>query len=675
MIAAAGLREAPGRPLVDTLVEYLRVRRVLVVLDNCEHLLAACAGFVDTLLRACPSLTILTTSRSPLGVPGEITWRVPSMSLPTEPALQPIESLRQFDAVSLFIDRALQVRPDFAVTAGTAPAVAQICHDLDGIPLAIELAAARVRVMAPEQICRALSDRFHVLTGGTRTVMPRQQTLQASLDWSYDLLSADERTLLRWLSIFAGGWTLGRRRAGLIGRGNRSLRGAGFVDRAGGQIPGDHRRSGSRNALWLVGDGAPVRLRPPGPRRRDRGPAGAAPGLLPHPGPNRRTTRARRRTRRPVLHTLATELPNLRAALEWAAVSDPNAGLRLVNALTLFWLFTGRYQEGDATYARALDAAEEQPTPLRGRALAGRGHLAQHGGAYQPAHEWGQAALETGQACGNLSTQGRALNILGRSVAFRDPTRGRPLLQRSAQLATQAGDDWCRISALQTLALAWIFQDEFDTARPILEDAYTSTTRLSYQRGFALHWFCLGWEAMVRGRLDEGRQLLPRAVAASDEVGDPFFSGLANGYLTYIYLICNHNEFAYALATENLRRVRESGAGVPLGLAYQMLGRTEMALGHLAAAPEHLHTAVHIDRRGLVALLAWDLTALGTLQRIEGDSDAARACGEEALELTQRLGSTWIQAGAQRLLGRLALAAGQASQAKRYLHDALGRLV
>jgi predicted ATPase len=151
---------------LETLIEYLRARRALLVLDNCEHLLAACADFVDALLRACPSLTILTTSRAPLGVPGEITWRVPSMSVPTEPARQPIESLRQFDAVSLFIDRAAHVRPNFAVSASTAPAVAQICHDLDGIPLAIELAAARVRMMAPEQICRALSDRFHVLTGG-----------------------------------------------------------------------------------------------------------------------------------------------------------------------------------------------------------------------------------------------------------------------------------------------------------------------------------------------------------------------------------------------------------------------------------------------------------------------------------------------------------------------------
>jgi len=192
VIGTLGLREVPGRTPLGTLVEHLRTRNTLLVVDNCEHLLAACAELADALLRACPSLTILTTSRAPLGVPGEITWRVPSMSLPAEPQREPIEALRQSDAVALFIDRALQVRPNFRITAANAPVIAQICHDLDDIPLAIELAAARVRMMAPEQICRALSDRFHLLTGGARTVMPRQQTLEASIDWSHELLSDGE---------------------------------------------------------------------------------------------------------------------------------------------------------------------------------------------------------------------------------------------------------------------------------------------------------------------------------------------------------------------------------------------------------------------------------------------------------------------------------------------------
>ncbi|MDQ4104255.1 MAG: NB-ARC domain-containing protein, partial [Actinomycetota bacterium] len=310
VITAVRTSEAPGRPVLDTLVEHLRGRRTLVVLDNCEHLLAACAELADALLRACPSLTILATSRAPLGIPGEITWRVPSMSLPAEPRREPIEALRQSDAVALFIDRALQVHPNFAVTTTTAPTIAQICHDLDGIPLAIELAAARVRMLAPEQISQALTDRFHLLTGGARTVMPRHQTLQASLDWSHALLSDGERALLRRLSVFAGGWTLDAAEqvcpGGEIDRYGVLDLLTGLVDKS--LVTTDERGSETRyRLLETVRQYAAVRLADTGEADdlRERHLAyylalveAAQPRLL----------RAGRGD--PILHTLATELPN-----------------------------------------------------------------------------------------------------------------------------------------------------------------------------------------------------------------------------------------------------------------------------------------------------------------------------------------------------------------------------
>jgi predicted ATPase/class 3 adenylate cyclase len=676
VIGALRLREVQGWALLDTLVEHLQARRALVVLDNCEHLLAACAELADALLRGCASLTMLATSRAPLGVPGEVTWRVPSMSLPAEPQREPVEALQLSDAVSLFIDRATQVRPNFAITAANAPAVAQICHDLDGIPLAIELAAARVRMLAPEQIARALSDRFHLLTGGARTVLPRHQTLEASIDWSHELLSDAERALLRRLSVFAGGWTLDAAEQvcpgeGIDRYGVLDLL-TGLVDKS--LVTTDEQGPETRyRLLETVRQYATARLTDAGEvgGLRDRHLAyhlalveTAEPQVL---GAGLDD---------PVLHTLATELPNLRAALEWAAATDPNAGLRLVDALTLFWLFTGRYQEGDNAYARALDAAGEEPTPLRGRVLAGRGYLAVFGGGYEAASGWAQAALEAGEACGDLWTQGRAYDTLGLMVSYRDPAGGRPLLERSVELATQAGDDWCQTTASQILAIAWIFQDEFDTARPVLDAAYATATRLGYRRGFAWHWFCLGLEAMLHGRFDEARELLARSVAASDEVGDPMMNGLASGLMVYAQLTCGDTKLAYSLAGTALERVRETGAGLPLGTANQMLGRTEMALDELPAAREHLETAVEAERlSGAVYLLSWHLAALGTLERVDGDLDAAHGHAGEALEVARRLGSGWMQAGAERLLGRVALAAGDATDAERYVHDALGRLV
>ncbi|MGH3693701.1 MAG: LuxR C-terminal-related transcriptional regulator, partial [Pseudonocardiaceae bacterium] len=676
VIGALGLREIPGRALLDILVTHLRARRTLVALDNCEHLLGACAQFADGLLRSCASLRILATSRAPLGVPGELTWRVPSMSLPARPERMPIEVVRQSDAVLLFIDRATQVRPDFVITAANAPAIAQICSDLDGIPLAIELAAARVRVMSPEQIARALSDRFHLLTGGARTVLPRHRTLEASIEWSHELLSAGERALLRRLSVFAGGWTLDAAEQVCPGEGIDhdevldSL--TGLVDKSL-VTADDHGPQTRYRLLETVRQYATARLTDAGEvdHLHDRHLTyhlalveAAEPQVL---GAGRDD---------PVLHTLATELPNLRAALEWAAATDPHVALRLVDALTLFWLFTGRFREGDAAYARALDAAGEQPTPLRGRVLTGRGILGQFGGAYEAAHGWTQAALAIGEACGDLWTQGRANHTLGLMVSIGDPAGGRALLERSVELATQAGDDWCRINSAQCLAFAWTIQDEFDTARPVLDDAYAIATRLGYRRGFAWHWICLGWGALFQGRLNEARELLGRSVAAGNEIGDPVTDGFANGLIVYRQLVCGDTKSAYSLAGTTLARVLETGAGFALGMTYQMLGRTEVALSELSTARGHLETAIDVERlSGSFYLLSWHLALLGTLERLEGNLDAAHRWAGEALELARRLDSGRLQADAERVLGRLALAVGEAGEAERYVHEALGRLV
>ncbi|HWT48749.1 MAG TPA: AAA family ATPase, partial [Mycobacterium sp.] len=192
---ALGAPDQPGRPLLDTLTGFIGDRRMLLVLDNLEHLLDSCAPRIAALLGACPGLTMLATSREPIGVPGEVTWRVPSLSLADE-------------AIELFTDRARRVRPDFALSDDNAAAVREICRRLDGIPLAIELAAARVRALSLNDILDGLQDRFQLLTGGGRTAVHRHQTLRASEDWSHELLSESERILFRRLAVFLGGFDL-----------------------------------------------------------------------------------------------------------------------------------------------------------------------------------------------------------------------------------------------------------------------------------------------------------------------------------------------------------------------------------------------------------------------------------------------------------------------------------
>ncbi|HSR31151.1 MAG TPA: adenylate/guanylate cyclase domain-containing protein, partial [Anaerolineae bacterium] len=208
VLSALGAREQPGRSALQSVLDHVRERTMLLVLDNCEHLLPACAEAVQALLSDARALKIIATSREALKLDGELTWSIPAMAQPDPERLPALDQLSQYEAVQLFIERAALVQPSFAVSKENAPAIAQICFHLDGIPLAIELAAARMRALSPGQVSARLDDRFQLLTGGKRGALPQHQTLRLAIDWSYNLLSPVEQEMLQRLSIFAGGWSL-----------------------------------------------------------------------------------------------------------------------------------------------------------------------------------------------------------------------------------------------------------------------------------------------------------------------------------------------------------------------------------------------------------------------------------------------------------------------------------
>ena len=233
---ALGLPDQPGRSTMDTLLRFVRDRQMLMVLDNCEHLLDACAELIVAVLAAAPGLTVLATSREPIGVAGEVSWRVPSLSLADE-------------AIELFADRARLARPDFKLSDDNAAAVRDICRRLDGMPLAIELAAARVRALSLSEIVDSLHDRFRLLTGGARTAVRRQQTLRASVDWSHALLTDPERVLFRRLAAFLGGFDLEAAQFVCGSADVAALSGARSAHPAGGQVAGGRRQHRECNAL------------------------------------------------------------------------------------------------------------------------------------------------------------------------------------------------------------------------------------------------------------------------------------------------------------------------------------------------------------------------------------------------------------------------------------------
>jgi predicted ATPase len=374
VLATLGLREAPGRSPLDTLTDHLRSRRTLLVLDNCEHLLDACARLADALLRGCPGLRILATSREALGIAGESRRRVPSLAVPDPDRLPAVGSLGDYDAVRLFAERARAVQHEFALVERNAPAVVRVCHRVDGIPLALELAAARVRVLSLEQLAARLDNRLRLLTGGSRTAPSRQQTLRATLSWSYELLTDDEQRLFARLAVFAGGWTLDAAEAVCAGAGLEASAVLDLLTRLVDQ------------SLVVAGDGTgPHRYRLLETLReygRERLAEGGESEALQRRHAAYFLAQAERAEayagRVASLDDLAVDLNNLRAALRWygdrCAVEE---GLRLGAALGELWLYLGRPSEGYDWLRLLLDLPPSASTGrTRARAQCWAGALA-----------------------------------------------------------------------------------------------------------------------------------------------------------------------------------------------------------------------------------------------------------------------------------------------------------
>jgi non-specific serine/threonine protein kinase len=404
-----GVRAEANVSVLQALQEYLRGRRLLLILDNCEQVVEACAGLAEAVLRACPEVHILATSREPLRVGGETTWRVPALSLPGKSAEVP-----ESESVRLFADRA-QAAAGVTLNQENAPAVAQICQQLDGIPLAIELAAARCRVMSVEHIAGRLNDRFRLLVGGARTSPPRQQTLRAAIDWSYDLLTLDERRLLSCLSVFAGGWTL--EAAEQVGAGEHTPSEevlellAQLVDKSLVQAEPDTAGQLRYRLLDSVRAYASDRLRADGEtaqvQRRHyvyyRELAGEAEKLLLWGAGNLEW-----------LVQLDREYANMRAALSWSVseAAEPALGLSLAGSLGHYWYTRADRAEGRGWLKRAL-AQNGELTKDGVWALLWAGGLAHGQTDYDEASRLVSQALEVFKRLGDQRGIGWGFSFLG----------------------------------------------------------------------------------------------------------------------------------------------------------------------------------------------------------------------------------------------------------------------
>ena len=574
-----GVKEEASKTIQQSLIKWLRPKHLLLVLDNCEHLLNGFDSFTDELLGSCTHLHILATSRERLNVSGEQTYPVPLLSIPDPKSSQTAADLSGYESVALFIQRAQAVRHDFAVTDANAPAVAQICWRLDGIPLAIELAAARVRVLSAEEINTHLDQdsRFRLLTGGARDTLPRQQTLRALIDWSHDLLTNQEKSLLRRLSVFAGGWTLSAAEVVCAGAPVEDFEVldllTALVDKS--LVVAEPAGDGTRyRLLETIRQYGGDRLGESGEVEAVSGRAAACFLALAEEaeqqleGPERRGWFSR----------LEAEHDNLRASLSWSlSWEEPlqgerskdgvlrlaNDGLRLAASLWEFWFVRGHLSEGrrwlDLALARSGVWAGEA-SAARAKALHGAGNLAWLQGYYTEAQVLLEESLILYRQLGDQ--KGTATTLMKQGwVAWHqgDYAGARDLHKESLVLFQQLGDQSSIASTLMNLANVAQRQGDFAGARALYEESLSLYRQSGDQRSIA---FMLGGLGRVAQRQDDymrARALHEESLNLFRQLGDQ--NGIAN-VLGYQGLVAqNQGDFAgaRALYEESLSLFRQVG--------------------------------------------------------------------------------------------------------------------
>ncbi len=524
-----GVQEEPGRPLLETLAAYIVAKEMLLVLDNCEHLAGAVASAAEGLLRECPRLRILATSREPLGLRGELVWRVPMLSVPDirTTAVKAKDIVARYESVRLFVDRAVAVHPSFQLTEKNAPAVAQICHRLDGIPLAIELAAVRVKALPVEKILSRLSDRFQLLTGGNRTALPRQQTLRATVDWSYELLSAKERALLNQVTVFAGGFTL-EAAEGVCPNGEvqdfevLDLVSA-LVDKSL-VVPEETDEGGRYRLLETIRDYGGEKLRESGEARAVSERHGnyfitlteeAEPELR---GPDQALW----------LKRIEQEHDNVRLAIRaCAGRGDSSGALRLAGALWRFWYVRGYWEEGRKRIGEVLAMPEAAArTPERAKALYGGAVLARVQGEFRAAETLLHESLKIAIALGARRAVADALYELG-NVANQQEDLGtaRGFYEQALAIRRELNDRPGIALTSHGLGVVAYAMGDPAAARALYEEAIVIQRELGNLRSEAAGLNGLGDVALYQGDLAAAREHQNRSLAIQRDLGDK--SGIA----------------------------------------------------------------------------------------------------------------------------------------------------
>jgi predicted ATPase/class 3 adenylate cyclase len=542
---ALGLQESGDVPLEDLLKEYLGRRELLLVLDNFEQLLSA-VPLVGELLSAAPRLKGLATSRIPLGIYGEHEYAVPPLSVPDTKRLPPIEVLSQYEAVRLFIDRASAAKRGFEITSENAPAVAEICARLDGLPLAIELAAARIKLLPPKVLLTRLANRLKLLTGGPKDLPARQRTLRGAIEWSHDLLEEGEKTLFARLSVFSGGRTLEAIEAICNAEGDLpvdALDGVSSLLDKSLLVREETSEEESRFVmLETIHEFAREMLQESGEAAEvSRLHAEyfltfaeeAEPELE---GPDQVAWMER----------LEADLDNFRAALSWLLeVGEAELALRIGAALSLFWRIRGHLSEGRRWLSEGLSGGDPAPAGVRARAMLVLGDLAWKQGDYPQGEEKLEASLALCREAGDRRGEAQALNSLGFIASeHNDLERAEKLLEESLALGRKASMPVVINSALNSLAALAAYRNDYARATVLLEEGLGIARAAGDVRGIAIHTTSLGATAVVTGEFERAEALLQQGREMFWKLGDWLHVSVADLNLGNLALARNDFDLA-----------------------------------------------------------------------------------------------------------------------------------
>ena len=637
-----GLREAgePNTPILELMTNYLRRRRTLLLFDNCEHLVEAVARLAESLLQECEGVSILATSREALRVDGEVTYRLPPLVTP--PAEADMDTLLGSEAVRLFVERAREAEPGFEPEARQAAAIAKICQRLDGIPLALELAAARVRMMTVDEISVRLNDRFGLLTGGARTSLPRQKALRASIDWSYNLLPAEEQAVFVRLAVFAGGWTLEAMEAVCTGEGPRET---AMVDLAGELVDKsllmvDQGESGTRyHMLETIREYARERLAKAGEETRMhnkhldyylRLAEEAEPEL-------------QRGEQQAWFDRLEREKDNLRAAIEWSLKSNQiEKGLRVGSALLSFWDNKGHWSEGYERLAALLAQRQKDKNLVQAKALVTAGNLASECGystEMQSLFDEGIGILnELGEK--GHPYLGFALAEYAKAFIDRDVRRGRGLAEEAIRTSREANDPVGLAYSLWVHAMMTRRVSDFEAAREAEEESLSLFKELGNQSYVTLLMSNLAWTFYFQGDLKRAGEYFDLSMNIAREIGDRYSETNSTPGRADIFRRSGDYEQAEKLLLRGLAFHREIGSAHQ-GLVNHLhiLGLLELTRGNHLQAAEYLREGVRAAGKGnLLHFLRFVIDAMAYLAAETEPRRSARLFGGADM-LRGRLGT------------------------------------